>query len=327
MRTFRRSARVLQGIVALTGLALGAPSGHAQVAMASSKPIAIDWSLGADALPKIASLATEYAEAAGQPSNVPSSAAQANRDQQLPDNPQLTAPFVLDLGAMYVTNATTQASKTTNAGVGGVVDFESALGLKQETWVPFASARWRFADDFRLEAEYFSINRTSSHPAGQNIDWGGSIIPAGSQVDSKFDFTDVRLSAGWSFYKTQDKELGVALGLHVEDIRLNVSTTNTSRGEENVVAPLPVVSLFGGFAMSDHWSVAARFDAFKMTWDPYKGHLYDLGLDIVWNPWRNVGIGAGYRSLQLSGSVDSSHYKGELNAAYSGPIVYLNVAF
>jgi hypothetical protein len=246
---------------------------------------------------------------------------------EIPDNPQLSEPFTLDLGAMYVTNATTQASKTTNGGVGGVVDFENVLGLEQETWVPFASARWRFAESFRLEAEYFSINRSATRVIGENIDWGGSPIVAGSQVDSKFDFTDVRLSAGWSFYKTRDKELGIALGLHVEDIRLDVSTPNTSNTESDVVAPLPVLSAFGGFAMSDQWSVAVRFDAFKMSWDPYKGHLYDLGLDLVWNPWRNVGIGAGYRSLQLSGSVNAAHYKGELDAAYSGPIVYLTVCF
>ena len=93
------------------------------------------------------------------------------------------------------------------------------------------------------------------------------------------------------------------------------------------MAPLPVASLFGGFALSDAWSVAARFDAFKFTWDPYRGHLYDSGLDLVWNPWRNIGFGVGYRSLQLSGTFNATHYRGELNAAYSGPIFYLNVTF
>lgn len=252
---------------------------------------------------------------------------EAKRDAALPDNPQLNEPFVFSLGAMYVTNSTTQASKTTNGGVGGVVDMENVLGLEQELWVPFVSGRWRFAESFRLEAEYFTINRSATRTLGEDINWDGSNIPAGTQVHSKFDFTDVRLSAGWSIYKTQDKEFGVAIGVHVEDIRLDVSTATTSNGDESVVAPLPVVSVFGGFAMSDQWSVAARFDAFKMTWDPYQGHLYDLGLDLIWNPWRNVGLGLGYRSLQLSGTFHATHYKGDLNAAYSGPILYLNVAF
>ncbi len=300
MRASNEAARHQTAVALLGCLALAAPSGRAQDAWTWTEPVPL------------------VSIFDGSPTK---------GETEVPDNPQLSEPFTLDLGAMYVTNATTQASKTTNGGVGGVVDFENVLGLEQETWVPFASARWRFAESFRLEAEYFSINRSATRVIGENIDWGGSPIVAGSQVDSKFDFTDVRLSAGWSFYKTRDKELGIALGLHVEDIRLDVKSQNTSNSESDVVAPLPVASVFGGFAMSDQWSVAVRFDTFKMSWNPYKGHLYDLGLDLVWNPWRNVGIGTGYRSLQLSGSVNAAHYRGDLNAAYSGPIFYITVCF
>lgn len=333
MRASHGAARNRIAVAVIAGLALDAAAGRAQVAWRWNEPDPADASLGADPFAPPAWFTAPVDIDLGLDPGLDQAAA-ANPGggaekgtATLPDNPQLNDAFTLNLGAMYVTNATTQASKTTNGGVGGVVDFENVLGLKQETWVPFASARWRFLDSFRLEAEYFSINRSATRPIGENIDWGGNPIPAGTSVDSKFDFTDVRVSAGWSFYKTQDKELGVALGLHVEDIRLDVKTPNTSNTESSVVAPLPVISFFGGFAMSDHWSVAVRFDAFKVSWDPYKSHLYDVGLDLVWNPWRNVGIGAGYRSLQLSGSVDAAHYKGELDAAYSGPIVYVTVCF
>jgi hypothetical protein len=313
--------------MAFTVLLLGSTSGRAQFAWVPGDAVAGDWSFNAGPLATLAKLRSEEFEAVGQVSAARSGDGEEKQDLRLPDNPQLNAAFVFELGTMYVTNATTQASKTTNGGVGGIVDFENVLGLNQEAWVPFLSARWRFAENWRLEAEYFTINRSATHTIGENINWDGTDIPAGSQVKSYFDFTDLRVSAGWSFYKTQDKELGIALGLHVEDIRLNVSTNNTSNGDEQVVAPLPLLSLFGGFAMSDHWSVAARFDAFKITWDPYTGHLYDTGLDVIWNPWRSFGLGLGYRSLQLTGTFKSAHYKGELNAAYSGPILYLNVAF
>jgi hypothetical protein len=214
-----------------------------------------------------------------------------------------------------------------SAGVGGIIDFENVLGLKEESWVPILNARWRTSENWRIELEYFNLNRSGTKTLGQDITWNGQTIPAGSTVDSKFDFSDVRVSFGYSVYKTKDKELGFALGAHVADIKAEIGLSGQSGAAGKLIAPLPVFSMFSGFAMSDNWAVAARFDAFSLTFDPFHGHLYDLGLDLLWNPWRHIGFGAGFRSLQVQAGVSATDFSGDIDMNFSGPIIYMTAAF
>jgi hypothetical protein len=246
---------------------------------------------------------------------------------EIPDNPNLTSTLVFGAGTFFINNAATQASLESSSGVGAIVDFENVLGLQKESWVPFFYGRWRTSERWRVEAEYFNLNRSGFKVLGQDVTWHGQTFPAGSSVDCKFDFADVRVSVGYSFYKTQDKELGIALGAHVADVNAEIAASGVSGIAGKVLAPLPVVSLFGGFAMTDQWAVAARFDAFSLTYDPYHGHLYDLGLDLLWNPWRHIGFGAGFRSLQMQGGVSSSKFTGDIDVSFSGPVVYMTAAF
>ena len=63
---------------------------------------------------------------------------------------------------------------------------------------------------------------------------GDTTFPIDAQMISKFDFSDARVSVGYSFFKTVDKELGVALGAHV--IWYNVGMSGTRTGIGNRVA-------------------------------------------------------------------------------------------
>ena len=247
---------------------------------------------------------------------------------EIPDNPNLTQSFVFNLGTMYISQTSTQASFTRSGGGGGaLVDFENTLGLEKQEWVAFASARWRITEEWRIEAEYFRFNRSATRTLSRDITWNDQVVTVGTQVHSVFDFQDLRLSTGYSFYKTTDKELGAALGLHVAEFRTTVSSSTITDDGGTVTAPLPVLDVYGGFAMSEHFAVAFRFDAFKVAWSPYAAHLYEIGLDLTWNPVRNVGLGIGYRSLELSGTVNSSSYDGRVDAGFSGPIIYATFGF
>ena len=69
-------------------------------------------------------------------------------------------------------------------------------------------------------------------------------------------------------------------------------------------------------------------DAFQLTYDPYQGHLYSVGLDAVWNPWRHVGLGIGWRSLQIAVSAENEgDWEGEIDTNFQGPIAFLSVYF
>lgn len=253
-------------------------------------------------------------------------ATESGENPGIPNHPALSDAFFFGAGVFYA-NSTTEAQLNSSIGVGTNVDFEDALGLAENDLVPQGLARWRFSDRWRLELEYFALNRSNTKAIDGDIIWGDDTFPDGTQVEAKFDIAVTRLSCGYSFFKTQDKEIGVALGFHITDINAKLSSTGTDSDEGKLLAPLPVISLYGQCALTDIWAVSGRFDAFRLEYDPYQGHVYSFGIDALCQPWRHFGFGLGFRSLQIGGSVDSGDWDGEVRSTYSGPIAFASVSF
>ena len=179
-------------------------------------------------------------------------------------NPALNDEIFIGLGAFYAAKVNTTAQLNSQSlGVGTVVDFQNTLGMPDTAWGPDAEFRWRMSERWRLEVNYFWIGQTGSKTLDQDIQWGDVVYPANTPVNSKFGFSDLRTSVGYSFYKTSDKELGIGLGLHVLAWQASIGTPTQGTEGGNVLAPLPVISIYGGFALNEQWSVNARLDEFS----------------------------------------------------------------
>jgi hypothetical protein len=108
---------------------------------------------------------------------------------------------------------------------------------------------------------------------------------------------------GYSFFKTKDKEVGVALGLHVAGYDANLSGNFNgapiNSQSEKLTAPLPVLSAYGQFALTDRWAVGGRMDRFALKYGKFSGNLTGIALDVMYQPFKNVGFGIGSRALAL----------------------------
>jgi hypothetical protein len=201
-----------------------------------------------------------------------------------PSHPLLSDRFYFGVGA-YVPTTSTVARLDSNAlGIGANVDFEKALGLQTEKAVPNFIGRWRFTERWRVEAEYFELNRSGNKDLTREIQWGDAVFPVGSEVSSKFDFSDARVSVGYSFFKTVDKELGLALGAHVTRYNASVSANGIGTQGGAVTAPLPVLSAYGQFALTERWAISARLDRLSLNYDQYAGGITSMALDVNYQP-------------------------------------------
>jgi hypothetical protein len=261
-------------------------------------------------------------------SNLSRTSEETNRaqDPAVPHHPALTDRFFIGLGTFYA-HSTSEARLTSPSGLGTSVSFEDALGLDNSDVVGQGLARWRMSDRWRLELEYFSLNRSNSKVLSQDIIWGDQTFPAGSQVDAKWDVSVARLSAGYSFFKTPDKELGVALGFHLTDIKAELATSGGNGDSGKLLAPLPVLSGYGQVALTDHWAIAARLDAFRLAYKPYEGHIFAMGVDLLYQPWRYLGFGLGFRSLEIAASASNNDWEGAVRSSFSGPIAFISTSF
>jgi hypothetical protein len=253
--------------------------------------------------------------------------AQRAAAQDIPSHPALTDRYYFGVGVFFPKTSTQAQLQNKVSGVGATIDFEQSLDMERSKTVPTAFGRWRIGERWRIDAEYFALNRTSERMLDREIQWGDQTFPVNAQVAAKFNFSDLRVSAGYSFFRTTDKELGVGLGLHVASYETSLRTATASGEGEDVLAPLPVLSLYAQFALTERWAMGGRLDRFSLSYGKYDGSLTSLGLDIVYQPFRHFGVGAGYRGLFIRMEVEGDRNLLRLRQTFEGPLLFLNASF
>jgi len=255
----------------------------------------------------------------------------AAASDEMPDHPALRDRFWVGAGAFFPQTTTSAQLSSTRSGAGANIDFEDALGMQRAKTVPTFFGRWRIGERWRVEAEYFRLDRSGDKQVDRTIQWGDNTFPVNSRIQSTFNFSDLRVSGGYSIFKTHDKEIGVGLGLHAASYKASLSGTFNGAPigseSESMTAPLPVVSAYGAFALTDRWAVTARLDRFALKYDKYDGSLTGLGLDLLYQPFRYVGFGLGMRSLFISLSATDDQKTVKFRQAFQGPVLFMNVSF
>ena len=246
---------------------------------------------------------------------------------QVPLHPALQDTWTFGAGVFFP-NTTTQASLTSKStGFGTTVDFEDTLDMERSKTVPLLYGRWRINQRWRIDAEYFRLNRSSERVIDRQITWGDQTFAANTSVSSKFNFSDLRVSAGYSFFRTPDKELGAGLGLHMAWYDVSLNSVVTSGEGQDVLAPLPVLSLYGQFALTDTWAVGTRLDRFSLEYDKFSGGLTNFALDVQYQPFKHVGFALGYRGLVIKAEVEGDRRTGTFRQTFTGPMASMNVSW
>jgi hypothetical protein len=253
--------------------------------------------------------------------------AQRAAAQDIPSHPALTDRYYFGVGVFFPKTSTQAQLQNKVSGVGATVDFEQSLDMERSKTVPTAFGRWRIGERWRIDAEYFALNRTSERTLDRDIQWGDQTFPVNAQVAAKFNFSDLRVSAGYSFFRTTDKELGVGVGLHMASYEISLTSNSTGTDGEDVLAPLPVISLYAQFALTERWAMGSRIDRFSLSYDKYDGSLTSLGFDLVYQPFRHFGVGLGYRGLFIKMAVESDRATLRMRQTFEGPLVYVNASF
>jgi hypothetical protein len=247
--------------------------------------------------------------------------------QDIPSHPALTDRYYIGAGVFFPKTSTQAQLQNNVSGIGATVDFEQSLDMERSKTVGTLFGRWRIGERWRIDAEYFALNRNSERTLDREIQWGDQTFPVNAQVAAKFNFSDLRVSAGYSFFRTTDKELGVGLGLHVASYDMSLASATAGGEGEDVLAPLPVLSLYAQFALTERWAVGGRLDRFSLSYGKYDGSLTSLGLDLVYQPFRHFGVGAGYRGLFIRMEVEGDRNLLRLRQTFEGPLLFLNASF
>jgi hypothetical protein len=244
-----------------------------------------------------------------------------------PHHALLQDPLRINLGAFYASVSNLAALGGPGGAAGVAVDFGDALDLPSYNIVAEASLRWRFAQRWRLDVDYFNINRHGTRTLTDPIDWNGTTILAGTEVEAETKFSDLRTAVGYSFFQRADKEIGLGLGLHVAQSKTSITTTAAGASSANVTAPLPVLVFYSNFALTNTWAMGMRLDWLSLAYGDYSGQIRGVALDFLYQPYQHVGFGFGWHSLLLNLNVAKTDWSGTMKSTFQGPAAFVSLSY
>jgi hypothetical protein len=263
------------------------------------------------------------------------SAAVARADDAVPQHPALQDTVYFSVGMFHPKTSTSTQLDSTTHGVGTNIDFERALGMQTQEGVPDFFLRWRVTDRWRFDAGYFELNRSGDKVIDREINWGDQTYSVGAEVKSKFDFSDLRIAGAYSLFKRPDKDVGIGFGFHVAsyDAALSLAGLGAASGiggsseAKKVTAPLPVLTGYGQFALTDRWAISVRVDRFALSYNDNSGNITSSAIDVQYQPFRHVGFGFAYRSLFIDLTATRTTTTATFNQTFQGPLLYVSASF
>jgi hypothetical protein len=244
-------------------------------------------------------------------------------------NPSLTKTWVFDAGAVFQ-NLDGGATADLNAGGGGSVGF-SQVGLEDESTAPFLAGRWRFADQWRLDFTFDSIDVDGNRAVSREIEFGFLTIPLNAEADSSLQIRNYSAFIGYSFLKDERSEMGARFGLTVMDAQFSLSgqLNDASLGTQtaDVVGPIPTLGLYGTYALTNRWTIDGAVDGLAGGLGNYSGHYLAATANLTY--WLNdtFAVGLGYRYIDSKLEHDGNSMTKAVDLEYSGPVAKGSVGF
>lgn len=248
-------------------------------------------------------------------------------------HPEQNSPFQLGVGAFFST--TDYKIRLDDDGDKGTeVDFDD-FGIDGADTAPFGFFRWRFTDRWRAEVNGFSTSVSGSDQLTQDIQWGDLDFSVGAKVKASNDMDLLRAAVGYSFVKRDRAELGAGLGLHYLDWETKLSGNATIDGAPVVSASekarvrgvAPNIALFGNYAINEQWLVKGRFDWISASIGDTSGSLTRIGIALMYQPFKNIGFGAGYDYIDVNVDYEKDANKTSLNGNIQGPQIFATWSF
>ena len=238
----------------------------------------------------------------------------------------------LDVGAFWASIDSDLRIDNQALGVEGTrIDFENHLGLDKSRTLPKVTGGIRIGKRFRVEGDYFRLARSGELVLLESLRIDDTVYPIGAAVETDFRTDIYRIALGYSLVRNEQGEFGVSAGVHqsrgkfkIQALLLGGTLLEERRSKS---FPLPNVGLFGNMHLFGPVSLQASADAFQMKAGNYKGSLIDAHLGLEARLLKNAGIGAGYRYAGYKLKADKSDWRGKLSYSYSGPMVYVELAF
>lgn len=256
--------------------------------------------------------------------------------QEYDYHPFLSDTFSASLGYMNSSNSFKFRAEPIGAleDFGDDIDFGKSLGVSDSSAFFNGQLRWKFGSKkkWSLSGQYFSNNATGNSTLKEDVEWKEIIFREGTYVEAGTKLAVTRLFLGRSFYKNDQNDFGIGIGIHNLDLSasiegeviINDETTGLFKDEVSESQILPNIGAWYHFSPARRWLLHARVDWISANIGDYDGTLWNASAGISYQAWRHVGFDLYWQYFSLNLNVDSSDWVGGAEMTYSGPVLGVN---
>jgi hypothetical protein len=283
---------------------------------------------------------TAIAETSSPPGSVPVETASPPSSAPLekpisPAQGLIDNRFVVNAGAFIVGTDMT-VSLNGNAANTSDIDLNSNLDKPTDAKRSRLDILWRINPKHHVRFLYFNNDVTRTKTLAQDISYGDYTFINGSYLESQAKLTVYELAYEYAFMHEPDYEISASAGVHYLEMSLQFSGTATysdginppssasfTSKSSNLPAPLPVIGVRGGWAVSPKWYLDAQAQFLQIGYEGYKGYWSDLRLGATWMFSKHFGVGMGYNAFAVHVDVNKPNFDGKLKMGYSGLQAFL----
>lgn len=237
--------------------------------------------------------------------------------------------FGLSLGAQFVgTLDTNLRVDSPTLGVGTEIDLESDFNVDDSLFLGRIDANWRMARRHELDFSLFELDRQGTRVIDRDIQIGDTVFPVDAEVTSESDITVVKLAYRYAFLHRPRWHLGASLGVHALDWDTEWRAGALALHEDfGVLVPLPVVGLFGSYALSPRLYLNASSEFFGLEYEEFDGFMNNTRLALEHRTFEHLGFGLGLDYFLINASVESEsgNLRAEAEYDYAGILGYVRI--
>ncbi|MBT8331926.1 MAG: hypothetical protein KJP06_06305 [Deltaproteobacteria bacterium] len=192
-----------------------------------------------------------------------------------------------------------------------------------------------FGKRFTTRLDYFGYHNSSKTDAKFDFNFDDIIVPVGARIDSSLDMDFYVVNFAYNFISTRRARIGLGVGVHAVDMDLEIAAKVTAgdkekfvgEGHASLLAPLPNIYLGGAYAFTEKF--LARFGGgwMSLSSGDFDGRLLAADVQLEYWPFKNAGLGAGYRYTTIDVDYDDGAKEEKYNLTIPGPLLYVITGF
>lgn len=219
-----------------------------------------------------------------------------------------------------------------SAGAGALIDLEETLGMDSSTLAFRAEASFSLGARHRIHVDLFSLSRRGDRTLSEDVQIGNTVFPAGTGVDSEFDFQLYQLTYGYSLLQDDRVDLAVTFGIHGLGCAIDVDAEVLDLHESvDLLLPIPLPGFRFDVALTPDLFLRSRAEFIWIAVGDYSGLMSDISIRLEYAFSRTFCAGTGFNALDIQlktdGDASGTDFEGSFEFSYSGLLFYAGILF